>query len=85
MGHSDAPISSLKSLILDLPPSCVEFSPANPSYFLVGTYNLQQSHNSEDGVQQAEEVSGGEEGRVAGTTQRRDGSIIVFRMIDDTV
>ncbi len=84
MGQPGAPISSLKSLVLDLPPSCVEFSPANPSYFLVGTYNL-QSNNSEDSVQQAENVSGGEEGNVAGTTQRRDGSIIVFRTIDDSV
>ena len=35
------PVSSLQSMQLDLPPSCIEFCPAAPSYFLIGTYNLE--------------------------------------------
>ena len=30
------------SKILDLPPSCIEFVPGFPKYFIVGTYNLQK-------------------------------------------
>ena len=34
-------ISSDHSFILDLPPSCLEFSPLNRDYFVVGTYYLE--------------------------------------------
>lgn len=30
----------LTSTVLDLPPSCIEFSPVEPDYFIVGTYDL---------------------------------------------
>jgi len=33
-------ISSASSTVLDLPPSCIEFSIANPEFFVVGTYHL---------------------------------------------
>ncbi|KAM4057970.1 hypothetical protein HRG_011078 [Hirsutella rhossiliensis] len=33
---------SKASLTLELPPSCLQFSPSNSAYFLVGTYNLHQ-------------------------------------------
>ncbi|KAK3936898.1 hypothetical protein QBC46DRAFT_295369 [Diplogelasinospora grovesii] len=80
------PIASLKSLELDLPPSCVEFCSAHPSYFLVGTYNLQKgeadaSASSAD-ASEDEEVS---EAAASKTAQSRDGSIIVFRLSDDTL
>lgn len=43
LGTADDPvsISSNHSTILDLPPSCLEFSPLNREYFVVGTYYLE--------------------------------------------
>jgi diphthamide biosynthesis protein 7 len=35
-------IQPLCSTILELPPSCIEFVPGYPEFFVVGTYNLQQ-------------------------------------------
>lgn len=35
-------IKPLCSKTLDLPPSCIEFVPGNPEFFVVGTYNLQK-------------------------------------------
>ncbi|KAK1826855.1 hypothetical protein QBC39DRAFT_363398 [Podospora conica] len=71
MSDQAAPISSLKSLQLDLPPSCVEFCPAFPSYFVVGTYNLQKD----------EDASGTEgENDTGPKTQNRNGSLVVFRV-----
>lgn len=68
MSDQSTPISSFQSLQLDLPPSCVEFCPAFPSFFVVGTYNLQKDEDGE-----------GEHG--AGfKTQNRNGSLIVFRV-----
>ncbi|KAL9590894.1 MAG: hypothetical protein Q9203_000264 [Teloschistes exilis] len=34
------PTELLKTLILDLPPSCIAFSPSSPAHFVVGTYRL---------------------------------------------
>ncbi|KAK4140099.1 uncharacterized protein C8A04DRAFT_15253 [Dichotomopilus funicola] len=63
-------VQSRVSLILDLPPSCVEFCPAFPSYFLVGTYSLQAdspgTENEDSGKQ----------------PQSRSGSIVVFQLTD---
>lgn len=72
---------------LDLPPSCVEFCPAHPSYFLVGTYNLQQSDaqgtdKSRDEDEDAVDPTGEQPGR---QRQNRDGSIVVFRLADGRV
>ena len=42
--HEDGAVPMVKSTItrfLDLPPSCVEFSPLNPRLFVVGTYLLE--------------------------------------------
>lgn len=36
-------VSSVSSLVLDLPPSCIEFAPSKLGYFVVGTYNLEKS------------------------------------------
>jgi len=47
-------ISSTASLILDLPPCCVAFSPTNPKFFVVGTYHLEDSPGPDeklDGLQ----------------------------------
>ncbi|KXJ90697.1 WD40-repeat-containing domain protein [Microdochium bolleyi] len=71
------PIASLRSLTLDLPPSCIEFCLAHPAYFVVGTYNLQKEEGLEPPVEEAEHNS---EGGAAVRKQSRDGSIIVFRL-----
>ncbi|KAK0611125.1 hypothetical protein B0T14DRAFT_540338 [Immersiella caudata] len=77
------PISSIQSLQLDLPPSCVEFCPAFPSYFLVGTYNLQKDEDS--AVTKAE--SGDDEIQTVGPVkpQIRSGSVVTFRLADRTI
>ncbi|KAK4136215.1 hypothetical protein BT67DRAFT_440363 [Trichocladium antarcticum] len=69
-----------KSLELDLPPSCVEFCPAFPSYFLVGTYSLQLEDANAGG-------GDGEDGQAthARQPQNRNGSIVVFRLLDGAV
>lgn len=77
----DMTISSSQSMVLDLPPSCIEFCPAHPSYFLVGTYNLQKE---EDGGVDEEELKDEEESDVkkeeGQRSQSRTGSIIVFKL-----
>lgn len=39
-------ISSLVTEYLDEPPSCLEFCPVDPNYFVVGTYLLQETRES---------------------------------------
>lgn len=51
MMSAETQITSKRSLTLDLPPSCLEFSPTSPSHFLVGTYNLQVQKPEEAGSQ----------------------------------
>ena len=77
-------VRSLRSQVLDLPPSCVEFCPAFPSYFVVGTYSLQlESAEPKDENTDAEE-NAGEDGQASQPKQpqSRNGSIIVFRLTD---
>lgn len=61
-------INSIKSLTLDLPPSCIEFSPTVPSCFVVGTYFLEKKD-------QDESASNG--------PQKRSGSLLVFQLEGD--
>ncbi|OIW26799.1 hypothetical protein CONLIGDRAFT_656110 [Coniochaeta ligniaria NRRL 30616] len=68
MENAGTQIVSRRSLTLELPPSCLEFSPLLPSYFLVGTYNLQTSG----------EEAGEHEPSVG--PQRRNGSIVVYEV-----
>jgi diphthamide biosynthesis protein 7 len=79
-------VRSLKSQILDLPPSCVEFCPAFPSYFLVGTYSLQTESaelNTADADEDAEEEDG--QPKQPKQPQSRNGSIIAFQLVDGDV
>ncbi|KAI0475006.1 hypothetical protein GGR56DRAFT_644158 [Xylariaceae sp. FL0804] len=76
-------IASWRTLTLDLPPSCIEFCPAHPDYFVVGTYNLQREDTggaadpdaSDDGVEQHQSPK---------KPQNRNGSLIVFRLTRDS-
>ena len=41
MMDEEAPIIELHtSMLFELPPSCIEFYPLQPEYFVVGTYSL---------------------------------------------
>ncbi|EFX00763.1 hypothetical protein CMQ_1844 [Grosmannia clavigera kw1407] len=61
-------VSSIETLTLDLPPSCIEFCPAHPDYFLVGTYDLEQD----------EKRASGDSSR----PQNRNGSVLIFQLQD---
>lgn len=80
---------------LALPPSCIEFCPAHPGYFLVGTYNLQEDGEDYGGtanvpggeqkIQEPDEVGvnqepdDDQEGMPAKKEQSRNGSLVLFR------
>lgn len=74
-------ISSTQSMVLDLPPSCIEFCPSHPSFFVVGTYYLEKAEEADL------PKNDGEDSSEAKTTQpqSRNGSIIVFRLQDGKV
>lgn len=69
-------IPSIAHMVLDLPPSCMEFAPAGllQDYFVVGTYHLESSNDGKD-------RQGAEEGdEPAAAQQVRSGSLILFRL-----
>jgi diphthamide biosynthesis protein 7 len=71
-------IVSTLSVTLDLPPSCIQFCPAHPDYFVVGTYHLEQGQRTkEDGIskQDEDEKSGNDR-----KPQSRNGSLLVFQI-----
>ncbi|RGP66543.1 wd repeat-containing 85 like [Fusarium sporotrichioides] len=71
-------ISSEVSLTLGLPPSCIQFCPAHPDLFVVGTYNLEKN---EDDVQEGKEDGDDDEhGTATKTPQNRNGSLLVFKV-----
>lgn len=57
-------LRSLTSIILELPPSCLEFCSAFPDLFVVGTYYLEQDANDQSGS----------------LPQERRGSLLLFRL-----
>ncbi|KAK0648802.1 hypothetical protein B0T16DRAFT_408852 [Cercophora newfieldiana] len=77
------PISSTRSLQLDLPPSCVEFCPASQNYFLVGTYNLQK--DEELAAANVEQSGNETQGAGPAKPQTRNGSILAFRLAEKTI
>lgn len=69
-------VSSKVSLTLDLPPSCIQFCPAHPELFVVGTYNLERDQTAGQ-----TDAGDGEEGDdSAKTPQSRNGSLLVYRI-----
>ncbi|KAK3690038.1 hypothetical protein B0T22DRAFT_379086 [Podospora appendiculata] len=82
------PTSSLQSLHLDLPPSCLEFCPAHLSFFLVGTYNLQKhEEDSASAAESAGSESDKDDAQTASSAkaQNRNGSIIAFQVSNDKI
>ncbi|EME42081.1 hypothetical protein DOTSEDRAFT_54538 [Dothistroma septosporum NZE10] len=92
-------ISSTTSLTLDLPPSCIQFSPRHPELFVVGTYFLhgreQQGNLSTDITQLSSDASvDNEDNPVDDTTdptpaqpqaQKRTGSLSLFKLENDQI
>ncbi|KAF2646249.1 hypothetical protein P280DRAFT_440093 [Massarina eburnea CBS 473.64] len=76
-----ASITSLQSLILDLPPSCIEFCPLNPQYAVVGTYNLEKQPTDRSGDENEQTTEDVEEPK----PQERNGSIILVKVHGDSV
>lgn len=72
-------IDHLKSIILDLPPCCIEFWPLNPQYAVVGTYNLEKPAEGNDGASAELDKA------VSKTSQQRNGSLILLRVLGDDV
>ena len=93
MADSGVPIASIQTLELELPPSCIEFCIAHPCYFVVGTYNLQKEEEGEalsgvgDGSPKAEADRDGSSNSpdVVKKPQSRNGSLVVFQVIDRQV
>lgn len=72
------PINSLRSITLELPPSCIEFCPAYPEFFVVGTYNLQKEEpDVGDSAMLGEEDEGTQHGK---QPQSRNGSLVLFAL-----
>jgi diphthamide biosynthesis protein 7 len=92
-------IKSLHTLIFDKPPCCLEFLPNHRDYFIVGTYNLvkegedvsrSQLHYVEAKTElEVEEVeANNDEDEVKDSEkkpQRRDGSLILCKIVDGTM
>ncbi|KAI0542420.1 WD40-repeat-containing domain protein [Xylaria digitata] len=76
----DWSIASSRSFVLDLPPSCIEFCPAHPNHFVVGTYNLQKDEPT--AVDRAG-ISDEDGHETIKKPQSRNGSLIVFRLQQD--
>ncbi|KAL2880889.1 hypothetical protein SGCOL_003916 [Colletotrichum sp. CLE4] len=79
MGNSAPIITSKQSLILDLPPSCIEFCSSHPSYFVVGTYNLVKEEETTTELSENADVA------VLKKPQNRNGSLIVYQLVDGLV
>ncbi|KEQ67727.1 WD40 repeat-like protein [Aureobasidium melanogenum CBS 110374] len=77
-------ITSSQSLVLDLPPSCIEFCPTSRDYFVVGTYFLEKKEQDAS----VENATGEEEEKSEDTDkkpQTRTGSLILFKIEGDEV
>ncbi|KAI1759252.1 hypothetical protein GGR53DRAFT_514169 [Hypoxylon sp. FL1150] len=72
-------IAPLRSLTLDLPPSCIEFCPTHPDYFIVGTYNLQKEEAATEIPLEEDEQH-----ETRKHVQTRNGSLIAFQLTATT-
>lgn len=78
-------INSIQSLILDLPPSCIEFCPVARDYFVVGTYFLEKKEQEATAEDTTENNSDEESEDVEKKPQTRTGSLILFIIDGDKV
>lgn len=75
-----AQINSIQSLILDLPPSCIEFCPEAPDYFVVGTYFLEKKEQDESAAAELDDM---EDEDMPKEAQKRSGSLILSQLVGD--
>ena len=68
-------IPSEHSIILDLPPSCVQFSPSHPQCFVVGTYYLDPEPDARIPTSVQDK-----DNQVSKPTQDRSGSLMLFKL-----
>ena len=73
-------IPSDHSIILELPPSCIELSPLQPDCFVVGTYYL----DPESGASHTTSVQQ-QDDQISRPAQDRCGSLILFGFTDETL
>ncbi|KAK3322099.1 hypothetical protein B0H66DRAFT_553350 [Apodospora peruviana] len=87
MSDPSEPVSSIQSLQLHLPPSCLEFCSTHPSYFLVGTYNLQKDEEAAVVHDDADEDKDEQESTqpASAKAQSRNGSIITFQLVNERI
>ncbi|THW58286.1 WD40 repeat-like protein [Aureobasidium pullulans] len=78
-------IYSIQSLVLDLPPSCIEFCPVARDYFVVGTYFLEKKEQEATAEDTAENNNDEESEEVEKKPQTRTGSLILFIIDGDKV
>lgn len=74
-------IAPSQCLVLDLPPSCIEFCPAHANYFVVGTYNLEKDESTTDNKDGDPDHENAPE--TMRKPQSRNGSLVVFRFIEE--
>ncbi|CAD0083294.1 unnamed protein product [Aureobasidium vineae] len=77
-------INSTQSLVLDLPPSCIEFCPVARDYLVVGTYFLEKKEQDAsvgDTAEDDDEKSGDADKK----PQTRTGSLVLLRVEGDEV
>jgi diphthine methyl ester acylhydrolase len=73
-------VPSIQSISLKLPPSCIEFCPAYPEFFVVGTYFLETSPATNSAQALDDESSTSEPLK---KRQDRNGSLVLYRLKDD--
>lgn len=79
-----ADITSLHSLILELPPSCIEFWPLDDQYAVIGTYNLEKGNA--EGQEAGNDQNNDEEAQnrtIEKKKQERNGSLILIKIAGD--
>lgn len=69
-----------------LPPSCLEFVPNHPDYFVVGTYTLaeqQEENGSAPARTEDEDQDGEDQDTQNAIPQSRSGSLILYKLSPD--
>ena len=72
-------IVSDHTIILDLPPSCIEFSPLHANCFMLGTYCLEPDAETASHTTSLQQ----NDGQIRRQTQDRRGSLTLFSLNDD--
>ncbi|KAF7190590.1 hypothetical protein HII31_07749 [Pseudocercospora fuligena] len=85
-----AQVDAVRSLTLDLPPSCIAFCPTQSNFFVVGTYYLHGKEQQGDlrEANNAEPLSGDPEDTPPSpdeSVQKRTGSLILFQLEQDNM